>query len=51
LCVTTCEDGSIDYGEVTVQGDYREVFEDIVVKVAGGELWEPFVRQAQGNKK
>ncbi|GAI37204.1 unnamed protein product [marine sediment metagenome] len=45
LCVTTCEDGSIDYKEVAVKGDLVEVFEDIVVKVSGGGLWEPFLRE------
>jgi len=45
LCVNTCEDGSIDYKEVVVEGDLTEVFEDIVVKVSGGQLWEPFLRQ------
>lgn len=51
LCVTTCEDGSIDYGEVTVEGDLVEVFEDIVVKVAGGSTWEPFLREKEEAKK
>jgi Fe-S-cluster-containing dehydrogenase component len=43
LCVETCGDGSIDYKEVQVEGDLEEVFEDIVVKVPGGVLWEPFL--------
>jgi len=51
LCVTTCEDASIDYKEVTVQGDLTEVFEDIVVKVSGGSLWEPFLRDIEKAKK
>ena len=47
LCVNTCEDGSIDYREVAVEGDNDlvEVFEDIVVKVSGGVRWEPFLRE------
>ena len=45
LCVNTCEDGSIDYREVVVENDLVEVFEDIVVKVADGVLWEPFLRE------
>ena len=47
LCVNTCEDESIDYGEVDAakEKDMVEVFEDIVVKVAGGVLWEPFLRE------
>ncbi len=28
-----------------------EVFEDIVVKVAGGVLWEPFLRDKEKAKK
>ena len=50
LCVTTCEDGSIDYREVKAEGDLVEVFEDIVVKVSGGSTWEPFVRKEEKEK-
>jgi len=52
LCVTTCKDASIDYREVDVEkeGDLVEVFEDIVVKVAGGQLWEPFLREQEKEK-
>jgi Fe-S-cluster-containing dehydrogenase component len=45
LCVQTCTDGSIDYKDVAVEGDLVQVFEDIVVKVAGGSLWEPLLRE------
>ena len=47
LCVRTSQDGSIDYREVDIakEGDLVEVFEDIVVRVAGGVLWEPFLRE------
>ncbi|UCG57314.1 MAG: 4Fe-4S dicluster domain-containing protein [Phycisphaerales bacterium] len=45
LCVRTCKDGSIDYGQVTVEGDLMEVFDDIVVRVTGGSTWEPFLRK------
>ncbi len=50
LCVNTCGDGSIDYREVDIakEGDLVEVFEDVVVKVAGGVLWEPFLREKAG---
>ena len=50
---TTCADGSIDYGQVDLgkQDDLVEVFEDIVVRVAGGSLWEPFLRQEEKAKK
>ncbi len=53
LCVTTSKDGSIDYKEVdaTKEKDLTEVFEDIVVKVAGGVLWEPFLRDKEKAKK
>ena len=49
LCVQTCEDGSIDYREVNVgaEQDMVEVFDDIVVKVSGGALWEPFLREEE----
>ena len=45
LCVTTCKDGSIDYQEVHAEDDLDEVFEDIMVKVPGGVLWEPFFQR------
>jgi len=49
LCVNTCSDGSIDYRQVGPdEADMVEVFEDIVVKVAGGTTWEPFLSE---NKK
>ena len=51
LCVTTCGDGSIDYGEIETAQDMVEVFEDIVVKVAGGSTWEPFLREKEETKK
>lgn len=49
LCVRTCKDGSIDYREVDLkkESELVEVFDDIVVKVAGGVLWEPFVRKVE----
>ncbi len=52
LCVQTCKDGSIDYEEVDIesQDDLTEVFEDIVVRVAGGQLWEPFLRDTENSK-
>jgi Fe-S-cluster-containing dehydrogenase component len=53
LCVNTCEDASIDYREVNTEKESNivEVFEDIVVKVAGGQLWEPFLREVEKAKK
>jgi len=49
LCVQTCDDDSIDYREVDLskEKDLVEVFDDIVVRVAGGTTWEPFLRQTQ----
>ena len=46
LCVNTCRDKSIDYRQVDLaaEKDLVEVFEDIVVRVTGGILWEPFLR-------
>ena len=46
------EDKSIDYTEVDPQKDKDliEVFEDIVVKVSGGVLWEPFLSENQSKK-
>ncbi|MHC4658400.1 MAG: 4Fe-4S dicluster domain-containing protein, partial [Planctomycetota bacterium] len=53
LCITTCDNGSIDYREVDAakEKDLVEVFEDIVVKVTGGQLWEPFLREEEKTKK
>ena len=49
LCVQTCSNGSIDYREVNLDAekDLVEVFDDIVAKVSGGILWEPFLRQEE----
>jgi Fe-S-cluster-containing dehydrogenase component len=51
LCVNTCKNRSIDYKDVKFEGDLVEVFEDIVVKVSGGILWEPFLREKEKAKK
>ena len=52
LCVTTCSDGSIEYAEVDVEKDEDlvEIFEGIVVRVAGGSAWEPFLRKKEKAK-
>jgi len=47
LCVRTCTCGGLDYREVEVSGDLVEVFDDIVVKVAGGVIWEPFLKDKE----
>jgi len=44
LCVSTCQDGSLDYKEAHAEDGTEEVFEDIVVKVPDGALWEPFLK-------
>src|SRR4030042_1116833 len=36
LCVQTCQDGSIEYGKVTIGGDLVEVFDDIIVRGSAG---------------
>ena len=47
LCVSTCQDGSIDYREVDLEKetDLTEVLDGVVAKVTGGTLWEPFLRK------
>ncbi len=45
LCVTTCTYGALEYKEVAAGPDLTEVFDGVVVKVAGGELWQPFLRE------
>ena len=44
LCVTTCPCDALDYKEVQVGGDLVEVLDGVVVKVAGGTVWEPFLK-------
>ncbi len=51
LCVRTCEDGSIDYAEATPGGDLVEVAEDILVRVAEGSTWRPFLKNRQEARK
>ena len=43
LCVQTCPNNCLDYGQVEIKDDMVEVFEDVVVKVPAGTLWEPFL--------
>lgn len=47
LCLTTCPCQALDYREVEIGGDLVQVFEGVVVKVAGGAVWEPFLRQKE----
>jgi Fe-S-cluster-containing dehydrogenase component len=47
LCVRTCGDGSIDYQEIQPGDGWVEVVENIVVKVADGSTWKPFLKSRQ----
>ena len=53
LCVSTCQDGSIDYREVDLkkETDLTEVLDGVVVKVTGGTLWEPFLRENENAQR
>jgi len=51
LCVQTCSDGAVDYRAVKAGGDLVEVFDGIVAKVAGGQTWEPFLKDKQGAER
>ena len=51
LCVQTCVDGAVDYREVEATGDLVEIFDGIVVKVAGGSTWEPFLKDEEEAKQ
>lgn len=47
LCTQTCNDGCIDYKQIKVEGDFIEVFENIVAKVPAGTRWQPFLRETE----
>lgn len=48
LCVRTCSDECIDYKDIKkVEGDFVEVFENIVAKVPAGSRWQPFLRETE----
>jgi len=51
LCVRTCEDGSVDYREVQLGDGLVDVVESIMVAVADGSTWKPFLRDKQGAGK
>ncbi|MFH1615634.1 MAG: 4Fe-4S dicluster domain-containing protein [Planctomycetota bacterium] len=51
LCVTTCDNGSIDYKEVDKEKDLVEVSDGIMVRVSGGQLWEPFLRDNEKRQR
>lgn len=48
LCVTTCTLQALSYEEAEPGADLVEVFEDVLVRVTGGLLWEPFLRHSSG---
>ncbi len=52
LCVRTCNDGSVDYRSVNLEKepDMLEVFDGIVVRVEGGQLWEPLLGENERGK-
>lgn len=47
LCVRTCENGGLDYTEAKPGGDLVEVVEGILVRVADGSTWKPFLKDMQ----
>jgi Fe-S-cluster-containing dehydrogenase component len=47
LCVQTSADGSIDYRPIEPGDGLVEVGENIVVKVAHGSTWKPFLKDKQ----
>jgi Fe-S-cluster-containing dehydrogenase component len=48
LCVTTCTLQALSYEDAQPGEDLVEVFEDVLVRVSGGLLWEPFLRNSSG---
>ncbi len=44
LCVRTCTDGSLDYGEVVLTEEMVELYPGIVVRVTDNSTWQPDVR-------
>jgi Fe-S-cluster-containing dehydrogenase component len=51
LCVRTCQDGSLDYGDAEPRGDLVEVIEGVLVRVAEGSTWRPFLKDKQEARK
>jgi Fe-S-cluster-containing dehydrogenase component len=51
LCVRTCEDGSVDYREVQPGEGLVEIVQNIMVRVADGSTWKPFLKSEQGARK
>ena len=51
LCVSTCQDNSIEYCHVDSESGVVEVFDGIAVKVDDGQLWEPLGHNNEKAKK
>ncbi len=47
LCVRTCSLNALSYEEAEPGKDLVEVFDDVLVRVTGGLLWEPFLREKE----
>ena len=47
LCVNTCSLNALSYEEAEPGGNLVELFEDVLVRVTGGLLWEPFLREKE----
>jgi len=45
LCVQTCKNGEIEYGEIEITDGMTEIFPGVVVRTAGAELWTPQLRE------
>ncbi len=45
LCVQTCRNGEIEYGDVAVAGDMTEVFPGVLVRSAESDLWTPQLKE------
>ena len=50
LCVQTCADGCLDYGEVELGSDRVEVLDGIVAKVAAHSRWQPLLTHKEEAK-
>jgi Fe-S-cluster-containing hydrogenase component 2 len=51
LCVRTCSLNALSYEEARPGKDLVEVFDDVLVKVTGGVLWEPFLKESEKAKR
>jgi Fe-S-cluster-containing hydrogenase component 2 len=51
LCVTSCPYSSLEYGPARAGDDLVEVLDGVLVRVTGGTVWEPFLRESEKVKK